>query len=213
MSRSSPEAVASAEGALALLQQLFPSTDPAFLRSCISHHQQSSSSSTAAIANVVERVSDKLLESGTAADSSHATREEWPRVRWWKYDDQEEDCDDDDEVEPLSQRGRGGNRGTIAARQDVRSAFDKSTGAGASPARSAADAAPAPPAPARRHRGRRVPDLTTERNLALYVISPITSERTDSVLACAHILPASTDIPGSDCTESFPPSRSQVCAR
>ncbi|KWU42217.1 hypothetical protein RHOSPDRAFT_36257 [Rhodotorula sp. JG-1b] len=163
MARGSRDAVAIAEGALALLQQLFPSSDSAFLRSCISHHQQHlhrrstpPPTTTAVIASIVEHVSDKLLESGTA-DEGHTARE-WPRVRWWKL---EEDRDDSDEVEEELDRG-GGDGTTIASRQDIRSAFDKPS-AGAD-----ADAVPTPtPTPTKRRRRRRVPDLTTERNLVL----------------------------------------------
>ena len=179
MARGSRDAVAIAEGALALLQQLFPSSDSAFLRSCISHHQQHlhrrstpPPTTTAVIASIVEHVSDKLLESGTA-DEGHTARE-WPRVRWWKL---EEDRDDSDEVEEELDRG-GGDGTTIASRQDIRSAFDKPS-AGAD-----ADAVPTPtPTPTKRRRRRRVPDLTTERNLVLYV-SPLSRDRrTDRVTA------------------------------
>ncbi|GAA5990907.1 hypothetical protein JCM10908_000074 [Rhodotorula pacifica] len=162
MARAPPEELAQAS--LALLQQLFPTADPAFLRSCISHHLASTSSSstrtesdaTAKIAHVVQRVCDKLLE------LDHYSY--WPAVRFWKYEDS--DTEEEEDVELQRRRRDGG----IATRDEVTRAFRDATATAksASPAANTNAAAPAPtPNLKKRNRRRRVPDLTIERNLAL----------------------------------------------
>lgn len=154
------------EAASALLQQLFPTADTAFLDSCVLHHLElrastSSSSGSAATTEIVERVSHKLLEEGVQQHNIRGD-EWWPTYRLWRFVD--DDDDDDEQRDDSGVDAESPRRGGIASRQEIRRAFEaESADRGSGPVRSR----PPRARESRQRRQRRVPDLTTERNLAL----------------------------------------------
>ncbi|GAA6051801.1 hypothetical protein NBRC10513_001945 [Rhodotorula toruloides] len=144
--------------ALALLTQLFPTTSPPFLSSCVSHHLSSPRGTALTIEEVVERISEKILE-----EREERGREtEGEVVRGW--------------IATLTQDIGSSEGGGIVGREEVRRAFQRAEkgkararGAGKEHGR-------------KRIRGRRV-DETLARNLALirlhalFPLEPISSLR------------------------------------
>lgn len=187
-----------AQASLSLAQQLFPTADPAFLSNCVSHHVSSLSKNVvpaeAAAARIVQLVSHKLLD-----ENPHGTAGEWPTVKCWKVVDEAVEERELDVELPRPATNRRDSRRTrapssLTETQGLRAAFMRESGR----------------EPTGRRRRRRVVDITTERNLALYVSAPLPAF---GCCDCAQIDQTPWGTPTeSACTPCSPSCRSQTCA-